>query len=247
MNICRQTNIRIITAALVLPIAFTKVRRDVRLLIVTCFGLQMLSFTLWSVNIYYFLVVFVYAPLAIYFLRNVRATRTAKTVLLLVGTLATATSYNFVTLVNGTFHHGIIPIAQYVNKHKTGDRDVLTFSSHETGIYLLADVLPPNRFFFAPNATKPEIKAEQAECIRTRKPRFLIRKTDPVKTTLQYYEMPIPDNYGLVCHERELFRYHFLLNPKMFLWNLGYTHGLMKGIVDENAEQQNLYLYERKH
>ena len=44
----------------------------------------MLSFTLWSVNIYYFLVVFAYAPLAIYFLRNVRATRTAKTVLLLV-------------------------------------------------------------------------------------------------------------------------------------------------------------------
>ena len=236
-----------ITAVLVLPIAFTKVRRDVRLLIVTCFGLQMLSFTLWSVNIYYFLVLFAYAPLAIYFLRNVRATITAKTVLLLVGILATATSYNFVTLVNGTFHRGIIPIAQYVNKHKTGDRDVLTFSSHETGIYLLADVLPPNRFFFAPNATKPEIKAEQAECIRTRKPRFLIRKTDPVKTTLQYYEMPIPDNYGLICHERELFRYHFLLNPKMFLWNLGYTQELMKGLVDENAEQQNLYLYERKY
>ena len=84
-----------ITVALVLPIAFTKVRRDVRLLIVTCFGLQMLSFTLWSVNIYYFLVLFAYAPLAIYFLRNVRATRTAKTLLLLVGTLATATSYNF--------------------------------------------------------------------------------------------------------------------------------------------------------
>ena len=236
-----------ITATLVLLIAFTKVRWDVRLLVVMCFGLQMLSFTLWSVNIYYFLVVFVYAPLVIYFLRNVECKRIAATVMILTGMIATATSYNFVTLVNGTFHRGIIPIARYVNQHRTNNRDVLTFSSHETGIYLLADVLPPNRFYFAPNATKPQIKAEQAQCIRNRKPKFLIRKTDPVKTTLEYYDKPIPDNYRLVLHQPELFRYHFLLNPKMFLWNLGYTQGLMRGMVDENAEQQNLYLYERKH
>lgn len=235
-----------IAAILVLPIAFTKVRWDVRLLVVTCYGLQMLSFTLWSVNIYYFLVVFVYAPLVIYFLRNLKCKRITISVMVLAGIIASATSYNFVTLVNGTFHRGIIPIAQYVNKHKTGDRDVLTFSSHETGIYLLADVLPPNRFFFAPNATKPEIRIEQAECIRNQKPKFLIRKTDPVKTTLIYYDMPIPEDYRLVCHQPELFRYHFLLNPKMFMWNLGYTQGLMEDMVDENTEQQNLYLYERR-
>ena len=237
-----------IAAVMVLPIAFTKVRRDVRLLIVTCFGLQMLSFALMFVQIYYFLVLFAYAPLAIYFLRNVRATRTAKTLLLLVGILATATSYNFVTLVNGTFHRGIIPIARYVNKHKTNRHDVLTFSSYDTGIYLLTDVLPPNRFFFAPNATKPEIKAEQAECIRICKPKFLVRKTERVQSLIQkYYDMPIPEEYTLVFHKKEQLRYYFLINPKMFLWNLGYTQGLMKGLVDENAEQQNLYLYERKY
>ncbi|MBO4662331.1 MAG: hypothetical protein J5630_06490 [Bacteroidaceae bacterium] len=236
-----------IAAILVLPVAFTKVRWDFRLLVVMCYGLQMLSFTLWSVNIYYFLVVFVYAPLVIYFLRNVECKRIAASIMILTGIIATATSYNFVTLVNGTFHRGIIPIAQYVNAHKTKTEDVLTFSSHETGIYLLADVLPPNRFFFAPNATKPEIRTEQAECIRNQKPKFLIRKTDPVKTTLVYYDMPIPEDYRLVCHERELFRYHFLLNPKMFLWNLGYTQGLMKNLVDKNTEQQNLYLYERNN
>lgn len=237
-----------IAAILVLPIAFTKVRWDVRLLVVTCYGLQMLSFTLMCVHIYYFLVLFAYAPLVVYFLRNVAATRITKIVLLLVGIIATATSYNFVTLVNGTFHRGIIPIARYVNQHKTNDHDVLTFSSHETGIYLLADVLPPNRFFFAPNAIKPQIKAEQTECIRKQRPKFLVRKTDPVQSSiLRYYDMPIPKEYKLVLNEKELFRYHFLINPKMFLWNLGYTHGLMRGMVDENAKQQNLYLYERKH
>lgn len=237
-----------IAAILVLPVAFTKVRRDVRLLVVMCYGLQMLSLTLMYVHIYYFLVLFVYAPLVVYFLRDVKETYIIKSVLLLLGVLATATSYNFVTLVNGTFHRGIIPIAKYVNKHRTNDHDVLTFSSHETGIYLLSDVLPPNRFFFAPNATKPEIKTEQAECIRFQKPKFLVRKTDPVQSSiLRFYDMPIPKEYKLVIHEKELFRYHFLINPKMFLWNLGYTHRLMKGMVDENAKQQNLYLYERKH
>lgn len=233
-----------IATVLVLPVAFTKVRRDVRLLVVMCYGMQIVSFTLWPVHIYYFLVLFVYSPLVIYFLRNVRETWQAKSVMCLVATVAVATSYNFVTLVSGTFHSGIIPIAKYVDAHKDRRDDVLTFSSHETGIYLLADVLPPNRFFFAPNSTKPEVRTEQKECIERVRPKFLIRKVDPVKSALKYYESPIPPGYRQVCHERELFRYHFLLNPNMFMRNLMYSLGL-EGLSSDDVMHQHLYLYER--
>lgn len=234
-----------IAALLVLPVAFTKARRDVRLLVVMCYGIQIVSFTLWPVHIYYFLVLFTYSPLAVYFLRNIRESWRPKCIMSLVAIAAVATSFNFVTLVSGTFPRGIVPIAKYVDEHKDRKEDVLTFSSHETGIYLLADVLPPNRFFFATNAKKPEVRVGQMECIEEVKPKFLIRKVDPVRSTQKYYESPIPPDYMLVCHERELFRYHFLLNPEMFLRNLMYSLGLDRCPKDE-VMQQHLYLYERK-
>lgn len=236
-----------IWSILVLPIALMKVNPDVKKTVVAAYGMQMLSFTLFPVHIYYFLVCFSFAPLSIYFLRKSRFTMRHAIIFVVIAIITTAKSFNLVTLVTGNFQTQTLSCAKIVEQGKTNNNDVLTFSSHETGIYQVTDILPPNKYFFASNLSHPTNKAQQAALVATGKVKYLIRKTDPVKTTLEFYQAPIPSFYTLRYQGHQLFRYHFLLNPPMFLWNLGWTQPLLRHFMDGDREEQEcILLYERK-
>lgn len=231
---------------LVLPIACMRIRWDIKILVVAAYGMQMLSFALFAVHIYYFLVCFTFAPLVIYFCRGKVFSLRMAVGFAFIALVATAKSFNLMTLVMGNFQQTVLECAKIVVDGCETGEDVLTFSSHETGIYQTIDQLPPNKYFFASNLCHEGNKAEQAEVVATGKVKYLIRKIDPVKTTLEFYQAPIPEQYTLCYTGNELFRYHLLLNPKMFFWNLGWPQPIMRLFTNgDNAEQQQILLYKR--
>lgn len=235
-----------IWGVLVIPIAMMKVNPDVKKVVVSAYGLQMLSFTFFPVHIYYFLVCFCFSPLAVVFFRGKRFGKRTACLFLALAVAFSAKSFNLITLLNGTFQTQALHCASIVEAEKTNNEDVLTFSSHETGIYQTTDLLPPNKYFFASNLPHPDNKSQQAALVSSGQIKFLIRKIDPIKSTLLFYQAPIPDFYRLRYEGKQLFRYHFLLNPPMFLWNLGWPQPLLRRLMDgDNQEQESILLYER--
>ena len=140
----------------------------------------------------------------------------------------------------------VVKCAQIINDDPSADKKVLTFCSRDTGIYLLTDQLPPNKFFFVPNLILPDIRNNQAQTIEQGDIKYLIRKDDKNKNVIPFYETEVPDDYELIFHGQEVFRHRFLINPLMFLWNLGYTQPLLKGIVEPEREYQDMLLYRKR-
>ena len=235
-----------ICAVLILPVAFLKVRWDVKLPVLCAYSLQMLSYTLLTVHLYYFIPVFVYLPLTIYFLRKHRATRLTYLVMAIVSLLAMATNFNIVSLLSGRFPNSVVECAKIINADTSANKKVLTFCSRDTGIYLLTDQLPPNKYFFIPNLIIPEIKVELAKTLAKGDIMYLIRKDEKNKNVVPFYETRVPEDYELIFHKKELFRHRFLLNPLMFIWNLCYTQPLLKGFVEPKREYQEILLYRKR-
>ncbi len=235
-----------ICAILVLPIALTKVRWDIKLTVLLAYAFQLISYTLFPVHIYYFIPLFVYSPLIIYFFRNHKATWTTYLCFILIATISVITNFNIVTLTTGKFPNSVTECARIINSDPSTNKKVLTFCSRDTGIYLLTDQLPPNPHFFVPNVKIPEIKTEQAITIAQGDIEYLIQKKYINTSIIPYYETKIPGNYELIFQKRELYRYHFLINPKMHLWNLGYTQYFMKHIMTPGQEYQTFHLYKKR-
>lgn len=235
-----------ICAILILPVTMIRARWDVKLPIICAYSLQMLSYALFTLHLYYFIPLFVYSPLMIYFLRNHKSTKFTYFTMVGIILLATATNFNIVSLLSGRFQSTVLECARIINEDSSNNKKVLTFCSRDTGIYLLTDQLPPNRYFFVPNLIIPEIKTDQAQTIAQGDIKYLIRKDDKNKNVVPFYETEVPDDYELIFHKQEPFRHRFIISPIMFLWSLGYTQPFLDGFIEPKREFQDILLYRKR-
>lgn len=233
-----------IWAALTLPILLFKVNKDIKLLVLLSYGMLLLSFSVLTVQLYYFLVIFAFSPLLIYFFRNVRNTCYLYTALALMTLVCTALNWNVVTLLSGTLPVRNMEMAEIVNADHSESDEVLNFCSYDTGIYVLTEHLPLTKYHFMPNILSNDVREEQAHWVKSSKVKYLARRIGRVKTVHDYYDIPIPSDYELIYNEQELFRYRFLTNPMNYLWNLGYPQAVLKHIMTE-PDRQRCMLYKR--
>ena len=241
-----------IWAVLMIPVFFLKVSKEVKLLVFGTYGVLVLSFATLTVQFYYFLTLFPFFTLLVTLSNSPLKGEKHKASPLrggLVGSiaiLAIATNWNIVTLLNGTFPHSVLEMAEIINKNESEDSEVLTFSSYDTGIYQHTRHLPPNRNYFLSSILDPEIKREQAEWVNSGKVKYLVREIGAINTCHEYYDAPIPANYRLIYDNEELFRYRFIWQPLSYLWNLTWPRPLLKYIMKPVTVNQKMQVYERR-
>ena len=195
---------------------------------------------------YYFLTLFPFFALGITWFNSPKVRAGSGLIMCFVAFLAIATNWNFVTLLNGTFPHSVLEMAEIINANETEDSEVLTFSSYDTGIYQHTRHLPPNKNYFLSSILDPEIKAEQAELVASGKVKYLVREIGAINTCHEYYEAPIPANYRLIYDQEELFRYRFIWQPLSYLWNLTWPRPLLRHIMETVTVNQKMQVYERR-
>ena len=238
-----------IWAVLMIPVFFLRVSREVKLLVFGTYGVLVLSFATLTVQFYYFLTLFPFFALLVNLKdpKDLKDLKDLKVPLILffIALLAVATNWNLVTLLNGTFPHSVLEMAEIINHNESEDSEVLTFSSYDTGIYQHTRHLPPNRNFFISSILDPEIKQEQAELVNSGKIKYLVREIGAINTCHEYYDAPIPANYQLIYDNEELFRYRFIWQPLSYLWNLTWPRPLLKFIMEPVTANQKMQVYER--
>ena len=235
-----------IGALLMLPVVFLRVSKQVKLLVFGTYGVLVLSFATLTVQFYYFLVLFVFFPLLINYIRDYVPSVRAYLAMAFIAIAEMATNWNLVTLSNGTFPVSVLEMAEIINANESEDSEVLTFSSYDTGIYQHTRHLPPNKNYFLSSILDPEIKEEQAEWVASGKVKYLVREIGAVNTCHDYYDVPVPDNYHLIYDKEELFRYRFIWVPHYYLWNLTWTRSFLKYIMDPAVVNQRMQVYERR-
>ena len=222
-----------------------RVRRDVKLTVAFCIGAELLTFVLFKVYLYYFLTIFVFAPLAIYFLRHICSWKKLTAGALIITTMAVGMNYNLMTLLTGHFPQAVLPLAETVNADSDPQKEVLTVMSYETGIYTLTDCLPPIRFFCTPNFYTEELVREQTDYLNSLKAKYLIQKSE----TPIFYDKcqpALPPDYLLLQETSQPSRPEFLLHPMEFLWSLGYMRGIINRIYTPEHRLVTYRLYCRK-
>ena len=234
-----------ILVVLLLPIFFTKVQKNIKLLILGSYGTLLLSFTFLTIQFYYILLLYVYGPLFIVFFRRLKPNIKTYGMMITVAVGAVALNWNIVSLLNDSFSHLTLDITRIVNNDNTEDSEVINFSSYDTGIYLKSRHLPKSRHFFINNIEDEEIREEQRMLVNSGKIKYLAREVIPVKTSHDFYDMPIPDNYHLIYKGEEKFRYRFYTLPHKYLWNLGYLRPLLSLFMCPDTEPRQMFLYER--
>ena len=234
-----------IWAVLMIPVFFLRVSKEVKLLIFGTYGVLVLSFATLTVQFYYFLTLFPFFPFLIT-LKDFRKDLKTLAFLLIVAIAAIATNWNVVTLLNGTFPHSVLEMADIINQNETEDSEVLTFSSYDTGIYQHTRHLPPNKNYFLSSILDPEIKKEQAAWVNSGKIKYLVREIGAINTCHEYYDVPVPENYELIYDNEELFRYRFIWQPLSYLWNLTWPRPLLKHIMEPVTVNQKMQIYERR-
>ena len=235
-----------IWVVLMLPIILLRVRGDVKWLLAGTYGLLVLSFATLTVQFYYFLTLFAFFPLLVTLgIRPFKGWR-GKVLAVLICLLVLVTNWNLVTLLNGTFPHRVLEMADIINRNETADSEVLTFSSYDTGIYQHTRHLPPNRNYFLSSILDPAIKAEQAELVASGRIKYLVREIGAVNTCHEYYDAPIPPNYHLIYDREELFRYRFIWQPLPYLWNLTWPRPLLRHFTEPVTQGQRMQIYERE-
>ena len=240
-----------IWAVLMVPVAFLRVRWEVKTLIMGAYGILVLSFATMTVQFYYFLTLFAFFPLLITLPICGNTKHSPKVgagkglCMLAIAIFAIATNWNLVTLLNGTFPKSVLEMAEIINANESEDSEVLTFSSYDTGIYQHTRHLPPNKNFFMSSILDPEIKTEQAELVASGRIKYLVREIGAVNTCHEYYDAPIPGNYQLIYDQEELFRYRFIWTPLNFLWNLTWPRPLLKHVMEPVTANQRMQVYER--
>ena len=236
-----------IMCVMLLPVYLAKTGTEVKLLVLSSYGALLLSFTFFTVQFYYFLLLFVYAPLIIILFRHIKSRIRSYGLMLCVATVAFALNWNFVSLVRGSFSHLTLDITEIVNRNETEDSEVMNFASYDTGIFLKTRHLPLCRYFFINNIEDEAIREEQRALANSGRVRYLAREVVPsfAKTSHDFYDIPIPDNYKLVYQGEEKFRYRFYTRPYRYLWNLEYLRPLLRHIVAPETEPRRMLLYER--
>ena len=165
-------------AAVLTAIGFSKVRKDVRLFVFCTFAgtASVLAFFKIPVcNFYYYLVLAVFLPLLIRFVRRWRVSWKSLTVFAAAALSATLLNYNLMTLVCGTFRPRILEVAKIVNSSECGRSDVLLYRCGDKGIFVLTDQMPALKHFFSVGVAHiPEEEEEQEAYLASRKARFVL-------------------------------------------------------------------------
>jgi hypothetical protein len=217
----------------------------VKLVVAACWGAELLTFVVFKVYLYYFLIIFVFAPLLIYLIRNIRSKAviaTGASALILFGV---ATNYNLMTLLSGNFPKAVLPLAETINADQEPEKQVLTIRSYDTGIYTLTDCLPPIKYFCTPNAFVEELITEQTAYLESRKAKYLVMKTEePI--CYGSFHPDLTRDYVLVQEESQLCRQEFILHPLQFMWSLGYMRGLIERFYTPEQLLITYRLYRRK-
>lgn len=234
-----------IMAVLLLPVILAKVRRNVKLLVLGSYGALLLSFTFLTVQFYYFLLLYVYAPLFIVYFRRREPGVRVYAGMVAVAAGAVMLNWNLATLAGGTFSHLTLDVAEIVNRNTTADSQVMNFASYDTGVFLKTRHLPPSRHFFISNIEDEETREEQRALVCSGRIRYLVREVVPVRTSHDFYDMPLPDSYRLVYCGEEPFRYRFYTRPHQYLWNLEYLRPLLGLFIHPRTEPRRMLLYER--
>lgn len=235
-----------IWAVLMLPLVFLRVRWEVKLLVFGTYGILLLSFATLTVQFYYFLTIYTFFPLLVNYIRDYVPTIRTYVVMVLIAILGTATNWNIVTMLNGTFPLSVLEMAEIINANESEDSEVLTFSSYDTGIYQYTRHLPPNKNYFLSNILDPDIRKEQADLIASGQIKYLVRVIGSVNTCHDYYDVPVPDNYYNIYDKEELFRYRFIWAPYKYLWNLTWPRVILKHIMEPAIANQRMQIYERR-
>lgn len=233
-------------ALLVGVVLLRRMSRDIKLVVTLCWGAELLTFVLFKVYLYYFLTIFVFAPLLIYFVRNIRSQTIVTLGAAMLTLFAVCTNFNFMTLLTGNFPKAVLPLAEIINADRDPEKQVLTIKSYDTGIYTLTDCLPLIKYFVTPNAYVEELITEQTEYLKSCKAKYLIQKTDGFA---HYYGTFNPDvlrDYELVCETENIYRPEFLLHPMEFLWSLGYMKELIEQFCTPERRQVTYRLYQRR-
>ena len=239
-----------IWAVLMIPVFFLKVSKEVKLLLFGTYGILVLSFATLTVQFYYFLTLFpffVFVPLLFpQWWKELNASPLmGGLVVSLIAIAAIATNWNIVTLMNGTFPHSVLEMADIINQDESEDSEVLTFSSYDTGIYQHTRHLPPNKNYFLSSILDPEIKEEQAAWVNSGHVKYLVREIGAINTCHEYYDVPVPDRYRLIYDNEELFRYRFIWQPLSYLWNLTWPRLLLQYVMEPVTENQRMQVYKR--
>lgn len=234
-----------IMCVLLLPVLLPRTGWEVKLLVASSYGALLLSFTFLTVQFYYFLLLYLYAPLSLVYVRHLTPGARLYGLMLAVAALAAALNWNLVTLVRGTFSHLTLDITEIVNSDHSADSKVMNFVSYDTGIYLKSRHLPPCKYFFINNIEDEGIRRELHALARSGRMKYLAREIVPIHTSHDYYDMPAPPGYQLVYDGREDFRYRFYTRPHMYLWNLGYLRPLLRIFMNPATEPRRMLLYKR--
>lgn len=222
--------------------------KDVKLMVMACWGAELTTFVLFKVYIYYFLIVFVFAPLSIYYLRRVQPKRVLCVLAVCVTLLGTLTNFNLMTLLSGRFPQAVQPMAELINADQDPDKQVLCTKSYETGIYILTDCLPPIAHFFTMNVYVPDYIETHRAYLASGKAKYVIRKSDGSGNETGHYKDFVPDlsNYELVMESYTDYRTEFILHPLQYLWTLGYTQPLMRRFYTPDDRNVHWMLYRRR-
>ena len=219
---------------------------DVKILVTLCWGAALLPFVLFKVYLYYFLTIFVFAPLLVYYLRIIHSQTLFIVGATIVTIFATFTNFNLMTLLSGNFPKAVLPLAEIVNADND-DKQVLTVKSYDTGIYTLTDCLPPIKYFVTPNAYTEELIHEQTNYLESCKAKYVIMKTDSFAHYYGDFQPNLTRDYELVQETSCIYRTEFLLHPLEFLWSLGYMNRLIERIYSPEQRKVIYRLYKCKH
>jgi len=220
--------------------ASRRASRDVKLAVVLPLAAELLTFVLFKVYLYYFLTIFVFAPLAICFFRGIRRRAVLYAGTLAVSAFAVCTNFNLMTLLTGHFPTAVLPLAETVNADTDPEKQVLTVKSYDTGIYTLTDCLPPIKFFSTPNAYIEELVREQTAYLESGKAKYLIMKTDGFEHYYASFRPDLQRDYTLIQETKAIYRTEFLLHPLEFLWSLGYMRGFIESF---HTPERRLVIY----
>ena len=222
-----------------------RISRSVKLVVAACWGAELLTFVIFKVYLYYFLIIFVFAPLTIYFIRKIHSKAVIAIGAIVLILFGTATNYNLMTLLSAGFPTAVLPLAETVNADKDPEKQVLTIRSYDTGIYTLTDCLPPIKYFCTPNAYVEELISEQTAYLESRKAKYLIMKTEePI--CYSAFHPDLTRDYMLIQEESHAFRQEFILHPLQFLWSLGYMKGLIERFYTPEHLLVTYRLYRRR-
>jgi len=211
-------------AILMVPCFVVKCRRDVRIMVVTCWAFALILMVVTTVYIYYFLVVFAFVPLYLALILRWWKPRTIRIVLAVVSVLMVLGNFNLVQLCRGNFPQAVLRIAKTL-ENEPEDTGVLCYHSRETGLYTYSRFVAPVKGFFMLSVVHQDYLDEQEDYVNSPDCRYVITKDAPFSH---------PD-YTLVKEERELFRTLIFIRPKIWLYNQTGLSFLRPAAEVENA------------